>query len=96
MLTVHLNCTLEVFEKFDADYGSGFVDNTFSSSSIGAEGYNEAAFGNDPLINAHLYECPKFPNLIWIDSNVKDDGTVVDGHYRTSPDDTTLNNLNKE
>lgn len=78
--------------KFEADYGSGFIDNSFQSN-INTFGYNEAAFGNDPLSKAHLYQCPKFTNLVWVDAYIKDDGTLVDGHFRTAPDDTTINNL---
>ena len=81
-------------DRFDAEYSNDFVDNTFQSNTS-FTGYNEAYFGKDPLSQAHMYECPKFNKLIWIDAYVKGDGTLVDGHFRTTPDHTTLNNLNR-
>lgn len=81
-------------QRFEAEYGSGFVDNSFPSAP-NTFGYNEALFGNDPLSKAHMYECPKFTKLVWVDAYIKDDGTLVDGHFRTAPDHTTMNNLNR-
>ncbi|MCH7321484.1 hypothetical protein LZ480_06210 [Solibacillus sp. MA9] len=81
-------------QQFEAEYGSGLVDNTFQLSP-GVAGYNELYFGNDPLSKAHQYQCPQFTKVTWIDPYIKSDGTLVDGHFRSMPDDTTLNNLNR-
>lgn len=83
-------------QQFEQQYGSGFVDNTFSSAGFTGnytEGYSESFFGNDPLSKAQHYQCPKFNQVIWVDAYIREDGTLVDGHLRTKPDDTTWNNL---
>ena len=42
-------------------------------------------------INETLY--PGKPDLKWIDSFIKGDGTFVDGHFRTEANETIADNL---
>ena len=42
-------------------------------------------------IDESIYEGK--PKASWIDSYVKGDGTVVDGHFRTEANETTADNL---
>lgn len=39
------------------------------------------------------YTCNEKPNLTWIDHYTKNDGTLVDGHFRTEPNETVADNL---
>lgn len=82
-------------QQFEKEYGNGFIDTPIPTTND-FFGYDELFFGNDPLIKASSYECQKFQNLVWVEGYVKDDGTVVKGHYRTMPDGTTANNLSSK
>ncbi|MEH6949150.1 hypothetical protein V7068_19185 [Bacillus sp. JJ634] len=74
-----------------------YVDHTYDANFVinGYEGgYSDGSFGNDPLIHSKSYQCPKFVNVHYVDSYMRQDGTVVNGHWRSNPDHATWNNLN--
>ncbi|RHW39925.1 hypothetical protein D1B33_03505 [Lysinibacillus yapensis] len=56
-------------------------------------GYQDGYFGNDPLSQSKIYQCPKFPGVTLVDSYVRADGTVVNAHWRTNPDGIISNNF---
>lgn len=58
-------------------------------------GYDANCFGNDPLKYASHYKSPTFTSVHWVDGYHREDGTYVKGHFRSDPDHTTANNLNR-
>lgn len=74
-----------------------YVEGTYDTSFV-MNGYNggcsEGYFGQDPLSQSKAYQCPKFVNVQYVDSYVREDGTFVKGHWRSNPDSVTWNNLN--
>lgn len=56
-------------------------------------GYQDGYFGNDPLSQSKHYQCPDFPGMTYVDSYVRSDGTLVNGHWRTNPDGIISNNF---
>ena len=51
---------------------------------------------NDPLKQSHLFKCVPFPGTHWVDTYIRTDGTIVDGHLKTNPDEVTWNNFSEQ
>lgn len=56
-------------------------------------GYQDGYFGNDPLSQSKVYQCPNFTGVTLVDSYVRTDGTAVNAHWRTNPDGIISNNF---
>jgi len=86
----------QTHDSADQQYDQ-YIDDTYNTDYVinGYEGgYIEGSFGSDPLIHSKSYQCPKFVNVHYVDSYIRQDGTVVNGHWRSNPDSVTWNNLN--
>lgn len=74
------------------NYYDEVVDMNYSSYNQ-FTGYQDGFFGNDPLSQSKSYQCPKFPGVTHVDTYVREDGTVVNAHWRTNPDGIISNNF---
>lgn len=50
-------------------------------------------YSNDPLSQSAQYQCPPVPMIQFIEPYIREDGTLVKGHFRTEADGFTVNNL---
>ncbi|MEE1130641.1 MAG: hypothetical protein UHX00_03310 [Caryophanon sp.] len=79
-------------ESMTTDYDQSSVAPISPSYTTG---YDANCFGNDPLKHSHYYKPPTFTSVHWVDGYHREDGTYVKGHFRSDPDNTTANNLNR-
>lgn len=81
-------------DMYNQDHFDSDVMDFQNSMSGYTGGYQEGIFGKDPLLLSNKYQCPPFAGIHYVDSYVRADGTIVEGHWRSNPDGIKCNNLN--